>query len=649
MSKRTVLPILLALSTLTACLAPREGLDVTDVGQLEATLLVPSQHATIADAIAAASPGDVISLAPGTYTEDVLLFGGLWLIGAGPDHTVIEGTVHVAAGEAGLASVSITGPGAGNTEACGVFTSENAAVYLSSTYVSGWYGGVCLNPGADAQWDWSTLQANAIFANGFGVLQMSGRADLLNNLVVYNVRSGVFVYDEADRAHVINNTIAGNGPGGEAEDRDAAVSLGSGAGQSVVRNNAITHNQAGVHCAGFSAEIDHNGYWANDADFAGDAEADPTDVFADPEYADLDGGDFSLAGASPFIDAGSSDGAPVVDWANQPRPVGAGHDIGGDESEVDTLPLVITEVMANPLSEATGEFVEILNVGAVSVELEGLLLDDGDRTDVLVAWDVFPTTLAPGERAVVLDSGYAGQYDLSGAAVLLTVADAGLGNGLSTSDPVSLLRASGDVIDAFTAPFNPGNGVSAEWTDDGWEASACPAGHSLGAAPCEVIEPGDVADLVVSEVMANPVGDAINEYVEVFNASTGPVDLAGLLLTDGDSTDVLATFEGTPTVLEAGAYALVVDPDYTRAYDLADGVVLVTTATGKALGNGLAASSDPVTLMDEAGDVIDTFSFPFDPGNGVSVERVDLDGDDVEDNWVASPCGASPGAVNCAG
>jgi len=45
---------------------------------------------------------------------------------------------------------------------------------------------------------------------------------------------------------------------------------------------------------------------------------------------------------------------------------------------------------------------------------------------------------------------------------------------------------------------------------------------------------------------------------------------------------------------------------------------------------------------------MDTYTYPFDPGLGISVEKMDLEGGDTEKNWAASTCDASPGLPNCA-
>lgn len=78
---------------------------------------------------------------------------------------------------------------------------------------------------------------------------------------------------------------------------------------------------------------------------------------------------------------------------------------------------------------------------------------------------------------------------------------------------------------------------------------------------------------------------------------------------------------------------------------------MLLTTDDLTLGSGLS-TDDPVTILQPGGTtVVATYGFPFNPGDGVSVERIDLDGADAPENWVASTCpsGSSPGASNCAG
>ena len=87
-----------------------------------------------------------------------------------------------------------------------------------------------------------------------------------------------------------------------------------------------------------------------------------------------------------------------------------------------------------------------------------------------------------------------------------------------------------------------------EGSETGTFTLANPVNATLGTASATVIITDDdptAGDLVISEIMANPVdqGDAIGEYVEIYNASLGPVNLAGLELVVGAT--VRCTLTGT--------------------------------------------------------------------------------------------------------
>ncbi len=184
---------------------------------------------------------------------------------------------------------------------------------------------------------------------------------------------------------------------------------------------------------------------------------------------------------------------------------------------------------------------------------------------------------------------------------------------------------------------------------------------------------------VITEVMANPLNEDATEFVEVFNPSVSPSDLAGFLITDGDALDEILPWDegiygpfpdsdavtGT-TSIPAGAYAVILETDYASApaYDFPAGTIIITTGDAS-LCNGLAASTDPLTLFDATGTAdscaVSTYGtpipsdvwserdddgldgIPFDPGDGSSVERMLPSMPDQDGSWAAGPPGGSPG------
>lgn len=651
------LPAALAAALLAGCVgvdaAPELPADL-DIRQAAATIAVPADYGTIGAALAAATGGDVVTVAAGTYTEDLTLPGGVILQGAGIDQTIIEGEITVVGGEAGLVGLNVVGPGP-SLNTIGLYVGAGNGVEVVSARFSNWWTAIHLATGANPTGGIPEIARLTLQNNGYGVVVQDGDANITNNYFAYNARSGAYAHDEASM-QVVNNTAFGNAFGGNSNDRDAAISLGTN-GNSSVRNNILTSNLFGLQCDSCTAVMEFNNVWGNTTNYSGDASASSDDMSVDPIFADLAAGNLRLQETSPMIDAGTSTGAPSVDWDGLPRPSGAGFDIGADEWTMSSVTLVINEVMANPDVESTGEFVELFNVGQDPVELAGLILTDGDQSDTIQAYNSGSTEVPPGGYAVIVDPDYAGQYTIPAGATVVTVGNANLGNGLSTNDPIQLRESNGYVvISEWTIPFNPGNAVSVERVDvtagnvaSNWVASPC--GESIGAVNCAagVIAPNDPSPLRITEVFANALDESTGEAVELWNSGTEDIDAQGLVIDDGDSTDGLVAYNSGDSIIPAGGYAVIVDPNYTGQYLIPADVILLTT-TDSTIGNGLANASDPVTLFDTDGvTLIDSFSFPADVGDGTSIEKVDYAVGDVASNWAASTCniGHSVGRWSC--
>jgi hypothetical protein len=187
--------------------------------------------------------------------------------------------------------------------------------------------------------------------------------------------------------------------------------------------------------------------------------------------------------------------------------------------------------------------------------------------------------------------------------------------------------------------------------------------------------------IVITEVMANPKGKAgahfpedRNEFVELYNASTEAVDLRGWRLDDGDAVDELTAWTDSSLLaadstliinyswLYPDRYAVVLDPEYTdpaatggfiMPYHFGDSTLILTVGN-TTIGNGLA-TTDPVTVYSPYGDTSTfgtpadpTDSIPCDPGDGISWERIDVDGADTVSNWIAcrDTAGSTPGNSN---
>ncbi len=173
----------------------------------------------------------------------------------------------------------------------------------------------------------------------------------------------------------------------------------------------------------------------------------------------------------------------------------------------------------------------------------------------------------------------------------------------------------------------------------------------------------------ISEACANPLNEASCEFVELYNPGPETVSILGFTITDGDALDQLlpwnaqthGAFPHSGVILETdsippGGRAAILELGYLLdpCYEFSPGTVILTTGDN-AICNGLAASSDPLTLFGPGGtsiaDVLSTYGtpvetdiwqdrdddgldgIPFDPGNGLSTHRFPPDSPDSEGNW----------------
>jgi hypothetical protein len=170
------------------------------------------------------------------------------------------------------------------------------------------------------------------------------------------------------------------------------------------------------------------------------------------------------------------------------------------------------------------------------------------------------------------------------------------------------------------------------------------------------------SSVCINEVMSNPLGSSgtnspedRNEFVELLNIGIDAVDLNGWKITDFDAVDEIVAFYALSgdlnTILEPGEFALVMDPEYVDSgenympYGIPSCVLL--TVGNTTIGNGLS-TADQIVLISPDGDTVSTYYHPFNPGDGVSVERVYPYTGDVSENWKACEdvLGSTPGRLN---
>ncbi|MGA2881962.1 MAG: NosD domain-containing protein [Bryobacteraceae bacterium] len=205
--------------------------------------------ATIGAAVSAASSGDVIQVAAGTYKEDVTISKTVSLIGAGSATTIIDAT--------GLANgINIDGSGsAPNSGVSGVvvsgFTVENAntqgIIVQNASFVTIWNNQVLNNdksltnsaqgpacPGIPA-----ALEAGEGFDCGEGVNITGVDHSVVANNVIQHNAGGILISDDTGATH--DNVISGNLVSDNAFDCGITLASHSGLG---VFHNTISGNQS---------------------------------------------------------------------------------------------------------------------------------------------------------------------------------------------------------------------------------------------------------------------------------------------------------------------------------------------------------------------------------------------------------------------
>lgn len=171
--------------------------------------------ATISAAVSAAAPGDTITVANGSYHDNVVIGKPLSLIGAGKENTIIDATglsngINIDGhNNPGLAHVSVTGFTVENANFEGILLTDSSFITVAKNHVTGndknlsFAGGAPTCPG---------LPAYFVDFQGFDCgegIHLSGvdHSTIANNLVDKNA-GGILVSDDTGSSH--DNLISAN-------------------------------------------------------------------------------------------------------------------------------------------------------------------------------------------------------------------------------------------------------------------------------------------------------------------------------------------------------------------------------------------------------------------------------------------------------
>ncbi|HUT09819.1 MAG TPA: lamin tail domain-containing protein, partial [Thermoguttaceae bacterium] len=299
------------------------------------------------------------------------------------------------------------------------------------------------------------------------------------------------------------------------------------------------------------------------------------------------------------------------------------------------------------------DWIEIHNPTAAAVDLEGWYLTD-ELTD-LRQWQFPSVTVEPGGYLLV----FASEKDRLGAELHTNfkLADQG--------EYLALVRPDGLTVEFAFDPTYPAPqvadvsyGFSADLSTQGYFRSPTPRGPNRG----EPLE-DPLRHVMISEIMYHPASEnVLEEYVELFNGGTQPVNLFDWRIDDG------VLFRIPDITLGPGEY-LVVAADVDAFSAVYPEVTNVVGGWDGRLSNG----SEAIELIDSAGNRVDRVRYadegdwgvreigPNDlghrgwiwasahDGGGASLELINpAMSNAYGQNWAASTEGGTPGAVNSA-
>ncbi|HEV2426014.1 MAG TPA: right-handed parallel beta-helix repeat-containing protein [Terriglobia bacterium] len=169
-------------------------------------------YKTIGSAVAAASAGDTIRVAAGTYKEDVIIGKSLSLIGAGPSTTIIDAAglangVYVDGRDhAGLTNVVVSGFTVENADYEGILVTNASAVAISGNHVQGNDVNLSISTTTcTGQPSWETGEG---FDCGEGIHLSGADHSIVANNVVANNAGGILLSDDTGETH--DNVVTGN-------------------------------------------------------------------------------------------------------------------------------------------------------------------------------------------------------------------------------------------------------------------------------------------------------------------------------------------------------------------------------------------------------------------------------------------------------
>lgn len=218
-------------------------------------------------------------------------------------------------------------------------------------------------------------------------------------------------------------------------------------------------------------------------------------------------------------------------------------------------PLTISEICNNPSEEASSQFIEIFNAALYDVDLDGYsirgdieyLFNNGDIINanefIVIAEDASlyssPNTFE-WTSGLLNESGTLYIVDPDGDTVDIVL--------YNNQSPWPVLTTEG--LSIVLSPLNEDNNAG-----ENWSVAEQPSPGSFSGQQI-------ISGLIINEIMsdnlsvyADEYGD-FNDWIEIYNTTDEPIDMAGLLLTDGVDWYTIPQLYPEQTVVQPHGYIL---------------------------------------------------------------------------------------------
>ena len=389
----------------------------------QTTLRVPSQYATIQEAINAAQNGDTIVVYSGTYYENINFIGkAIWLKSdGGALNTTINGN------KAGSCVSFVSGETTASIIDGFTITNGSGTLLTGSQHFG---GGIYSYNGSNPTINNCIITGNSAYAgSGGGIGCWYASAEIHNCIIKNNTNHGIS-NAAGGGVLVVNCLIYGN----YGEDSGGGISAGAGSSptiinSTIVQNDSYSHTNNGIYATSGGTVInsivrDNVGVDVNikqgtttvmfsniEGGYTGTGNIDVDPLFVDPVN-----NNYHLSDASPCIGTATSLYAPSTDIEFNPRPnpSGSNPDMGAYENALANSNSLITLIRPNggeSFVAGTVDTVKWASTNVTNVKLEyttdngtnwGTIISSTPASSGSYAWTV-PNTPSTNCKARISD------------------------------------------------------------------------------------------------------------------------------------------------------------------------------------------------------------------------------------------------------